>query len=327
MYKSVTRHGRIEAIAQTTDQQITSKLKFIFTDFQPNANRMVVPQTEADSIMSSALFMPVKINFDDGPGGHPQSAPVGTIISMVMENEQIIAESLLWDLEFPEVSDWIKTMWAEKKDVNFSWELLYNPEASAEDTDGNLVLKDTKVRGITIVDNPAYEGRTRLLSVAEKKMELEAQIADLSAKLDTLISRIPVVVEAELEAVVSDINQLTVTQEELDELTQLRGFKIEYDKAVARAELIARRKSALTEAGINFDDAAFDERSDSILAMDDAIFNRYVQDLALVSKRPVPNEATSSKDDTLIPDPVTSFRGTNGISVAAIAAELKKNRS
>lgn len=143
------------------DDRTAADLWFVFTDFQPNANKQGIPRDEVPNIMQTGLHKPVKIAFRNGEWyGHAGATPIGPIVEFVEEDQRLLAKAVLWKHEFPEVYEVLKQ---NQDDVYFSWELYY----SYAEADGSTQwLRGCEVIGSTIVDNPAYEDRTPLIALS-----------------------------------------------------------------------------------------------------------------------------------------------------------------
>lgn len=159
-----TFHGKVQAYA-SKNNPLQTIVDFVLTDFKANKNNQRIPSSEASNIVASAMNMPIKINFTNNRiKGHAMSVPIGTISEVWQDDDVIRARSILWKAEFPDVDSFLRTATAEGKTVGTSWEILYGrSEQSQNITD----LYDCLVQATTIVDDPAYEDRTKILSVAE----------------------------------------------------------------------------------------------------------------------------------------------------------------
>jgi len=294
-------------------------IKFVFTDYLPNVNRQGVPVEEAENIIKTGLYMPVKVNFNNGPKGHPRAIPIGPITSMRQEDDKIIGEAVIWSVEFPDVADYLDIASASEGGVQFSWELAHSE--STADENGVTWLRNIVVVGITMVDNPAYKGRTPLIAVAEEltSMDLEQALADLANANDRV---------SELETQLGEISVLgdKITQLET-ELTELRNFKTMVETEAEKANVLADRRTKLSEAGVVFSDEEFDERSSIIFDMPETAFDFYVKDLARVVKN-TKKMASASNDsvDITIPDPTVNGSNENGTDFKELGKALR-NRS
>lgn len=142
-------------------------IKFILTDDRPNANGVRIPKEEFPNLIKTGIYMPVKSGkFGEEFLGHPNAWPLGTITHLKEEGDKIVGLAALWEQEREDDVLSIKEAFDSGKDINLSWEIAYEDEVLEDD--GVKVLKGTALLGTTIVDVPAYEGRTPILAVAEK---------------------------------------------------------------------------------------------------------------------------------------------------------------
>lgn len=330
--KNATFTGKVKAVADES-HPLQHKLQFVFTDFQPNVNRQAIPVEESDNIIQSAINQPVKINFRGKAKGHLGAIPIGPIVSAYREGDRILAEAVMWKSEFKDVAEYLTKASAEEGGVNFSWELYYS---DSEEKDGISWLHDVTVAATTIVDVPAYQGRTPLLAIAEGKQmeELQKQMADLTAELKSLreaqATLEGTIAEkdktiAELQSALAEANATAETLKSLEtEVEELRTFKADAEKAKAEAEAIAARKTKLAEAGIEMGDEAFNARKDTFLAMSDEVFEAYVKDMAAMAAKTKTAQA-SGNEKVVFPDPI-SGRDNEQLSMKDLAKAFRELR-
>lgn len=165
--------------AEAASNPMQTELTFVFTDFEGNKNKQGIPREESENIIRTGIFMPIKLSFmHDEPYRHETSLPIGFITDLELqeENERIVGKAIVWNYEFPDVVDKLKKASAET--VQFSWEIFYK---SYEKRDGIQWLRDCTVQAATIVSQPAYQGRTPMLAIAE-----DTSNEELAARLDSL---------------------------------------------------------------------------------------------------------------------------------------------
>jgi hypothetical protein len=146
---------------------LLTPIELVFTDDKPNANKQGIKKSEFPNIIKSMSYMPIKANFNGMIYGHANSLPVGIIIEGKEDNDKIIAHGALYNDEFPELVEFLKHESSAGKDINFSWELRYKDSVLE---DGVSWLTGVVTKAITAVSNPAYEGRTNLLSISSKDL-------------------------------------------------------------------------------------------------------------------------------------------------------------
>lgn len=190
-----------EVIVASQVTTVNNTLRFIFTDFKPNHNKVVIPFEEASNLIQTGKLRPIRIHlkkdtYSNTPklGEHSDTVAVGTITELYLNEEKsaIYAHAQLWGDEFPEVESYIR----ENTDrIRFSWEVYY--EDSSIDDDGIKRLKGCVTKAATIVKTPAYGDRTKLVSFAsEEKDDMDellrkyevASLEDLQNLIDSLVS-------------------------------------------------------------------------------------------------------------------------------------------
>lgn len=168
--KTTTLKGSIKAVAEQM-HPLQTRLSLILTDFEPNHNKQGIPIQERDKLIASAMYMPLKINFDgDGYLGHDGAIAVGPIINVRAdaENEKpiVVGDAVIWKELYPDVSDHLTSVFNDG--IGSSWEVYY--EDSELDETGVEWLKGVVFAGTCIVEMPAYgPKRTRVLAIAEKR--------------------------------------------------------------------------------------------------------------------------------------------------------------
>jgi len=161
--------GFIQAIASSHPLQ--TRLSLILTDFEPNTNKQGIPKSEAENIIRSALYMPVKINFDgDDYHGHTGAYPIGPIVMAETATDNgrdvIMGEAVIWNREYEDVAEHLKIAFAEG--IGTSWEIFYDESKTKKDDNGIQWLEGCVFAGTCVVNTPAYgPERTRLLAIAE----------------------------------------------------------------------------------------------------------------------------------------------------------------
>jgi len=359
-YSTAVMYGR--AYAEDTPHPLQKKIRFVFTDFMPNGNKQGVPETEAENVIATSLYMPVKINFDgQASTGHNGAEPIGPIIMLEKEQSQIIGSAIVWTENNEDIVDYLLSASAETDGVQFSWELFYKD--SIYDDSGVEWLHGIISAGICIVDDPAYKGRTPLLAIAEQQnaeqqnaeMQEGNQMEELQAQVQALTERLYTMMEAlyaaldevqpqanttnieedfnslldKLRSMSSQLSEKTTQAETLtQEIESLRQFKAQVESEANRLELIKTRKAALDTAGIKMNEESFAQKEERILAMDEASFEAYVNDLKEVMQQnsTQASNQTKASNNSVIPDPLT-HKHDEGITVKDLAEALRSRRS
>jgi len=148
---------------------LLSWVRFIFTDDLPNANNQGIGQDEFDNLVKSMSYMPIKAKFDNefGLEGHSEASIIGVIKEGRQEDNKIVAIGALYKDEVSDVVAFFKQELSDGNSVDFSWEIRY---MDSEEKDGTEWLRDVTTKAVTAVQNPAYEGRTPLVSISSKDL-------------------------------------------------------------------------------------------------------------------------------------------------------------
>jgi hypothetical protein len=176
MHKTARLQGFMKASSSLeTNNPLQSRVTLVLTDFEPNINKQGVPSSEKKNIMQSALYMPLKVNFDgEEIYGHTTATPLGPI-TKVWEDQYngrdvILGEAVIWNEHYKAVSEHIKKLF--DTGIGTSWEIYYAD--SEVDSSGVEWLHDCVFAGSCIVDTPAYgPERTRILAIAQALQKTE----------------------------------------------------------------------------------------------------------------------------------------------------------
>jgi hypothetical protein len=161
---------------------LLSWVQLVFTDDRPNLNKVGVAQTEFPNLISSMAYMPIKAEFDKATcelGSHAGAVQIGVIREGRQIDNSIVAVGALYNDEFPDVVDFFKQETSNGGKINFSWEIRYK---NSDVVDGVEWLKDTVTKAITAVKQPAYNGRTPLLSISSVDALLAAIDRELAMR-------------------------------------------------------------------------------------------------------------------------------------------------
>lgn len=281
-------------------------IKFTFTDDQPNGNKQRIGKEEFKNIIRTGIHMPIKMADGNPKGDHEGSIPLGTITNLKEEENKVIGIAALWKEERPEDIQALEEAYAGGKPLDLSWELYFDKEASLIDDNGIQNLKGTTVRSSVFVGNPAYQGRTQVLTMAQQEntnqeeneltdtntpdvAALEARVAELQAELDT--------VKSELQSKVAELESAS------SELTSLRKTVEDASIEKAQAETLKTRRTKLAEAGVTYSDEEFETKKDNILGMTEEAFLFHVQELNVFSsKAQQVTPASAGINNPIIPD-------------------------
>lgn len=330
---SATFQGYLYRVAEAANP-LQTELTFCLTDFQPNKNGQAIPRTEAENIIRTVQNMPIKIR----PGavgklGHNGARPIGPIVSAWEDGDKVMASALIWNKEFPDETDFLKTAYAENITVGTSWELYFG---TATNESGVEWLHDITMSGSCIVDDPAYGARTSILAIAEeieKPMDTEtdptaqAEETTLTTVEETtsdLYDIIMVLNEIWADMYESERVHNTVSTAE-EALDRAKSILAEWKKRkTVMAELQTYKTTAENQKRytaraeqLTFTSAEFIEsRQDFILSASDEDFARWVQDLQAVSGK----KESSAETKIRVPE----LRGSPRYDVADVVGILRR---
>jgi len=248
-------------------------IKYVFTDAFANANKQQVPEDEFDNIIRTGQSMPIKAGeLEAGiPDGHDGASPLGVITHLKKAGATVIGLGLLWKQERPEVVEYIRNAFREKKSLQLSWELGYTDSTFSDDKVETLA--GVVVRAITFVGLPAYEGRTPVLAVASKDKEDNTKdMEELQTKIEELTTLL-----AEKDAsILSKDEQIAGLIAERDTLAEYKAG-VEGEKELeARLDAI---KGRFQEAKIEKPEEYFAEKKDNLLALEENELDFLLQEM------------------------------------------------
>jgi len=261
-------------------------LKFILTDDEPNANKQRIPKEEFENVIRTGFFTPLKMARGGIREGHDLSEPLGVITHLKQNDNQIRGLAALWSEERPEDVKIIKEAYEKKKPLNISWELGYT--ASSFEDDGIENLHGVTLRAATLVDLPAYKGRTPVIEVASEKKE-DTDLDELEKTQKELEDTKELLSKAQ-EELESLKEQLKGLESQASELEELREFKASIDKEIEEEKALSAIKEKFVEAGVEKDDEYFYENKERLLSMSQ-------EDLEFMLQEIVAFSAKEGKDD------------------------------
>jgi hypothetical protein len=263
--------------------------KFVLTDNLPNANKKRIPLKEFDNLIKTGIFMPIKMALGQIADGHALSFPVGVISHLKKVNNQIHGLAALWDRERPEDVKLIKDRFASGKQLQLSWEIMYRNESVMED--GVTDLEDTALRAVTLVGEPAYEGRTPIIAVASITNNQEVNKLEELEQLKVKITEL----EFSLTAKDEELKLLNTKVSEKDsELGTLREFKSTIETEKAAIEKLSLIQTKFKSANLEKEDSYFVENKDKLLSMEPDTLDFMIQEMVSFSAKVI-KDGTSSK--------------------------------
>lgn len=327
-----------DVVTNDPTNPLLTKITFVFADNRPNSNNQGIEEEEFDTISTSAINMPVKIDLvGEKVGGHPLSVPIGHITGMTKEEDgdtkRLVASAVLYREEFPKEVQFLKDAHASGGAPGISWEIAYKNSIVKE---GVEWLKNAITAAATFVGNPAYGSRTALLAIASSAamsddktaMEKLEEIVNLwrgntpkgGNNMDELEKAQAALKEAlekitKLEADLATANS-TITDKDTaiaDKDAKIAGFE--------KAEKINSRVLSLTEAGLASSELT-DERKEFLFELSDKAFETYLADMKAAKSNPV---ATASARSGGLPLPrlTTGQENMTTLALADLKAGLR----
>lgn len=305
-------------------------ISFVLTDDQPNKNGDRVPLEEFGNVVATGLYMPIKVS-EGIIEGHADATPLGTIISLNIVENRIEGVAVLWDLERPADMALARDRF-ESGDLQLSWELAFteddwNDELACYDLSGCIL------RGATIVDDPAYGGRTPVKEMSAElddeegrendseeemtKEELEQMVTDLESDKGELETRVTVLTDANVA-----LKDSQVTEEMTSELETLREFKRLADEDEQRIARMAEIKAKFEEEEVVLPENYLEENSEVLLGMDEKTLAFTVSAFKTLNEKVAEDK---SLEDEELGDTVPHIDGkeTSGASPKSIAQAMK----
>jgi hypothetical protein len=306
-------------------------IKFILTDDKPNYNKQRVPQEEFANLIKTGVHMPIKMARKYIRDGHEFSVPIGTITSLGQKDDIVEGIAALWSKEFPNEVNVLEQMNAEGTAPQLSWEILYKNSIKEE---GEVeALHDIALSAATIVNMPAYEGRTPIVGMASQEEErklMDEKITELENKLaDQLRINGELTTKLESAPKVSDVETLSAKVTDLEKAnTDLTKFKEEVEAAEARKQKLQSIVTLFEKAGVTLpDDYLKDEKAEKLLAMSMESLEFMIQDLALFASKQKKGEAGKKKLGTQTDLPNVSSEEEEELSTSEIVKKLREDLS
>lgn len=320
--------------------------RFILTDDKPNANKKRVPKEEFSNLITSGVYMPIKMA-DGRIDGHPSARPIGVITHLREDSskgsEKVVGLAALWSQEHPENVGLIRDRYQNKKPLDLSWEISY--AESDEHEDGIVDLKGTILTGVSIVAVPAYQGRTFIEELFSSKSEQddddnheETELKDLET-LQKLVDSLEAsnkeaerrATEAEgklaaLESTVEELSGKQITDDVQAQLDELAELKKEQEQAEALAEKTEAVKAAFKDAEVELDDKYFEEHSAALLEMDEAALGLLISTLKRAKSDEEDEEEGGDETSSLGIPRLPGQHSRSQISGSSLGKQLRKAR-
>lgn len=282
-------------------------IKFILTDDKPNNNGIRIPKEEFPNLISTGLYMPLKMAQGE-PGDHEEAFPIGVITHLKEVADKVRGLAVLWNMERTFDIDLIRERYSNDQPLNISWEILHKDSFMEDDVEN---LTGVYLRAATLVDIPAYGGRTQVTEVISSEednipkedkpltKELEKNVELLEAAVTERDEKI-----ASHEATIVELTASQVTDEITKELDELRDFKKEVEEEKETQERKSALRDKFIEEGIEKDDEYFEENEEMLLNLDEAALDFVVKQEATIAEasKEEPKKKTKEKKSSLVPN-------------------------
>lgn len=317
-----------EAFASVGNNPTFRWCKFILTDDKPNLNKNRIPVEEFDNLVRTGLFAPIKMASGRIQDGHDESIPLGTITSLIKEDNYIKGIAALWTLEREDDVEMIKQIYDEGKSLNLSWEVLYRDEEA--EADGVTALRGTILRATTLVGMPAYAGRTPILQVASldkenvedttlNSDELQKLLEEAQSQLEQLKQELDAMKQEKETAVTERDSAISERDSLVAERDELAKFKTLIETEKANAEKLNSIKAKFTESGVEKSDEYFQTNGELLLSLDEKALEFMLQELVAFAS--TTKEQKASTSDVQVPNLQSKEKTT--LSPRELARELR----
>lgn len=295
-----------EALASIASNDLFNFVKFILTDDKGNANKQRIPKEEFANLIKTGIYTPFKMAVGKINEGHDEAFPVGVITNLAEKEDQIRGIAALWSRERPEDVNLIKDAYANKKQLNVSWELLYSD--SDIDEEGFENLRGVTLRAATLVGMPAYQGRTPVYAIASEKSNQEENLLDEKTELQEKIAALQLELDGAKE-------QLKTLADMETELVSLREYKASIEAEAQKLEKLNVIKTKFAEAGIEKDEEYFQKNEEILLGLSESALDFMLQDLKAFTeqtsqastKKEIPNFSAEDKVDLSDPKEIATL--------------------
>lgn len=281
------------ALAAKNLNPFLTYIKFVLTDDQTNGNFERIPQSEFANLIATGIYMPIKMAKGRIEPGHNEAEPVGVIVGLKHVENRVVGTAVLWDEERESDIALIKQRYAEGEEINLSWELRHADSEYHEDT-GVTDLLGCILLASTIVDRPAYMGRTPVTEVEASERENTEDDSEMETKLEELQARIAEL-EAQLadrDAKIAELQESQLSDETKAELDELRQFKAEKVAEQERIEKMSALAEKFSQAEVQIEENYIEENADMLLGLPEDALN------FLISNLPKKESGLDEGDDT-----------------------------
>jgi hypothetical protein len=280
----------LESFASLSLNPTIKWIKFDLTDNKPNANKQRIPQSEFSNLIRTGVHMPIKMAEGFIRDGHEFAMPIGAITGLIEQGDQVKGIAALWSKEFPHEIEILEKMTDADVKPQLSWELLYQ-DSSYDEKSGVEDLLGVVLSATTLVNIPAYEGRTSITRMAsteaakeeEEKKKMEERVKELE-KLLKEASDSKATLEALIQELTDKVSELETSAKELEESNEeLSNYKIGIEKENAKAEKLEALKELFLSAGVELPDEYLEneEKMTALLEMDLSQIEFLIQEIGI----------------------------------------------
>ena len=293
----------LESFASLSLNPTIKWIKFDLTDNKPNANKQRIPKSEFTNLINTGVHMPIKMAEGFIRDGHEFAMPIGAITGLIERGDQVIGIAALWSREFPQEIEILEKMTEADVEPQLSWELLYQ-YSDYDEKSGVEDLLGVALSAATIVNMPAYEGRTSITKMAsteaskeeeeKKKMEERVKELELLLKESTKDKEAKDVLVQELTEKVSEIE---VSMKELETSNEeLANYKIGIEEDKAKAGKLEALLELFLSAGVELPEEYLEdeEKMASLLEMDLNQIEFLIQEIGIFASTDGPEGSEAS---------------------------------
>ncbi|KKN65297.1 hypothetical protein LCGC14_0482800 [marine sediment metagenome] len=332
----------LESFAALSLNPTIKWIKFDLTDSSPNENKERIPKKEFANLIRTGIHMPIKMGEGFIRDGHEFAVPIGTITGLIEQGDQVKGIAALWSKEFPHEVEILRNMSEAEIKPQISWELLYRD--SDIDEEGVTNLRDVALSAATVVNMPAYNGRTSITTMAndnsdasveedkqiEENNKMEERVEELKSLLEASKNENTTLTEkvSGLEGQLSDsegrVKELETSNEEL------ANYKIGVEEENANSAKLESILELLASAGVSLPEDYLEdsEKLASLLSMDLNQIEFLIQDIGIFASLEDNDEGNESGASVRLGSrtkaPNLNSREKDKPSVEKIVKSLKK---
>ncbi len=295
----------LESFASLSLNPTIKWIKFDLTDDKPNANKQRIPKSEFINLINTGVHMPIKMAEGFIRDGHEFAMPIGAITGLIEQGDKVKGIAALWSREFPHEIETLQKMTEADIEPQLSWELLYQNSFYDYESDVEDLL-GVALSAATVVNMPAYEGRTSITKMAsteaskeeEEKKKMEERVKELE-----LLLKEASLEKATFETLIQELNdkvsKFEVSVKELETSNEeLANYKIGVEEEKAKAGKLEALLELFLSAGVELPEEYFEdeEKMAQLLEMDLNQIEFLIQEIGIFASTdgPEPNGSEAS---------------------------------